>query len=91
MLWLANTAFSFSINLKKTQIAKPVQRTPKIVALTMLLKVNFAMDKFIELSWIEILTNIIIKQITVATAMDEKASSSDDLFFNVFTQFAEKA
>ena len=68
-----------------------MQRTPKIVALTMLLKVNFVMDKFIELSWIEILTNIIIKQITVATAMDEKASSSDDLFFNVFTQFAEKA
>ena len=61
------------------------------MALTMLLKVNYVMDKFIELSWIEILTNIIIKQITVATAMDEKASSSDDLFFNVFTQFAEKA
>ena len=27
----------------------------------------------------------------MATAIEEKASSSEDLFFNIFTQFAEKA
>ena len=91
MLWLAKTAFSVSISLKKTVIANPVHKIPRIVALIILENVIFEkirlIGSFCERKYI----NIVGIQIIVATAMEQNASSMDDWFFKVFTQFAEKA
>ena len=68
-----------------------MQRIPKIVALIKLFAVTWEIVKLIKSSKIKTPNKIIKKQIIEATAIEEKASSSEDLFFNIFTQFAEKA
>ena len=68
----------FLIRLKKTEIARPVQKIPKIVAETKLSIVIFAIKLLISKSlWIN---NAITKGNVrkAATAIEQQASSNED-------------
>ena len=91
MLWLANTGDLNFIKEKKTEIAIPVQTTPKIVADIKLVKVieNIKDWKFKSLISKKTINRGTV--ITAAKAIEQKANSNDDWLFNFLTQFAEKA
>ena len=72
-------------------MAKPVHKIPRIVALTKLDKVIFEKIRSIGSLWKKKYMKIVGIQIIVATAIEQNASSIDDWFLRVFTQFAEKA